>query len=87
MFGLSKNSKNQFDVSTRANDGAEICELVGLYIVTEIHETVNFPAVGLCRDDGLPVIQSTYRSSFDKFGKKLINLFQDDELKIATQTG
>ena len=29
--------KQQFDVSMGANDGAEICELVGLYLLTEIH--------------------------------------------------
>ena len=33
-----KNSKNLFDMSMGANDGAEICELVGLYILTEIHK-------------------------------------------------
>ena len=32
-----KDSKNQFDMSMVANDGAEICELIGLCILTEIH--------------------------------------------------
>ena len=33
-----KNSKNQFNVSMGAIDGADICELAGLYIHTEIHK-------------------------------------------------
>ena len=35
-----KDSKSQFDVSMGANNGAEICELVGLYILTEIHKNI-----------------------------------------------
>ena len=49
---VKKYSKDQFDMSIRANDGAEICELVGLYIHTEVQKT-DFTSVGLYRDDGL----------------------------------
>ena len=79
--------KNQFDVSMGANDGAEICELVGLYILTEIHKNIDFTSVGLCRDDGLAVIRSASGSSLDRYRKKLITLFQDNELKITAKTG
>ena len=71
-----KNSKNQFDVSMGANDGAEICELVGLYILTEIHKNIDFTSVGLYRDDGLAVIRSASGSSLDRYRKKLITLFK-----------
>ena len=37
-----KNSKNQFDVSMGANYGAEICEIVGLYILSEIQKKHRF---------------------------------------------
>ena len=82
-----KNSKNQFDVSMGANDGAEICELVGLNILTEIHRNIDFSSVGLYRDDGLAVIRSASGSSSDRYRKKLITLFQDNELKITVKTG
>ena len=82
-----KNSKNQFDVSMGANDGAEICELVGLYILIEIHKNIDFTSVGLYRDDGLAVIRSAFGSSLDRYRKKLITLFQDNELKITVITG
>ena len=70
-----------------ANDGAEICELVGLYILTEIHENIDFTSVGLYRDDGLAVIRSTSGSSLDRYRKKLITFFQDNELKITVKSG
>ena len=64
------NSKKQFDVSMRAKDGAEICELVGLYILTEVHKNIDFTSVGLCRDDGLAVMLSASGSSLDRYRKK-----------------
>ena len=70
-----------------ANDGAEICELVGLYILTEIHKNIDFTSVGLYRDDGIAVIRSASGSSLDSYRKKLITLFQDNELKITVKTG
>ena len=79
--------KNQFDVSMGANDGAEICDLVGLYIHTEIHENIDFTSVGSCRYDGLAVIRSASGSSLDRYGKKLITIFHDNELKITVKTG
>ena len=70
-----------------ANDGAEICKVVGLYILTEVHENIYFTSVDLFRDDGLAVIRSTSGSFLDKFRKKLISLFQDNELRITVNTG
>ena len=85
-FGPKKNSKNQFDVSMGADDGAERCELVGLYILTEIHDNIDFTSVGLYRDDGLAVIRPASGSSLDRYRKKLITLFQDNELKTTVKT-
>ena len=72
-------------MSMGANDGAEICELVGLYIVTEVHKKVDFTSVGLCRDDGLAVMRSASGSSLDRYREILISLFQDNELKITVK--
>ena len=52
-----------------ANDGAEICELVGLYILTEIHKNIDFTSIGLYRDDGLAVTRSASGSSMDRYWK------------------
>ena len=34
-------------------DGAELCELVGLYLLSKLETLLGKPAVGLYRDDGL----------------------------------
>ena len=40
-----------FDVTMGIFDGAEVCELVGLYLLSQLqHLAMN---VGLCRDDGI----------------------------------
>ena len=74
--------KNQFNVSMGANDGAEICELVGLCILTEIHKNIDFTSVGLYRDDGLAVKRSVSGSSLDRYRKKLIIFFLRNVLDI-----
>ena len=45
-------------MSMGANDGAEICELVWLYILTEIHKDIDFTSIGIYRDDGLALMRS-----------------------------
>ena len=72
-------------MSIGAIDGAEICELVGLYILIEIQKNLDFTSAGLYRDDGLAVIRSTSGSSMDRYRKKLFTLFQDNELKITVK--
>ena len=38
-------------------DGAEVCELVGLYILNELKKEVPKEDVGLYRDDGLIIVK------------------------------
>ena len=42
-----------FDITMRSYDGAEICELVGLYILSILGNVYEFQNVGLYRDNGL----------------------------------
>ena len=46
-------SESLFDVAMGSYDGAEICELVGLYILNKISAIFGKNRVGLYRDDGL----------------------------------
>ena len=40
-------------------DGAEICELVGLFILNNLAERFGKESVGLYRDDGLLILKGT----------------------------
>ena len=66
-------------------DGAEICELVGLYILNDISELVGKENVGLYRDDGLAVIDRATGPKSDSRRKDIISIFQKHGLSITIE--
>ena len=54
-------------------DGAEICELVGLFILNHLGKSFGKEKIGLYRDDGLAIIKnkSARLSAFEQFGLKI----------------
>ena len=65
-------------------DGAEICELIGLFILNQLSEKFGKDNVGLYRDDGLMLINGTSGKIADKTRKDLHTLFNDFGLRITT---
>ena len=53
-----KREGSLFDVTMGAYDGAEVCELVGIFMLNKISEKYNKNDVGLYRDDGLAVFKN-----------------------------
>ena len=68
------------------HDGAEICELVGLYALSQIKKRLNTHSAGLYRDDGLAVLSRASGSRADRARKDLIKIFSDLGLRITVQT-
>ena len=62
--------------------GAEICDLVGLYILSLLKEII--PNVGLYHDDGLPVSCATTRQ-IDIMKKKVCTVFNNIGLSITIE--
>ena len=85
MWTLKK-VKKQFDVSMGAFDGAEVCELIGLCIISTINESINFESIGHCSDDDLAVLESATGSESERMRKQLIMTFQDIGLSITFET-
>ena len=81
-----KEIKKQFDVSMGAFDGAEVCELIDLCIISTINESIKFESIGLYRDDGLAVLKSATGSESERMRKRLIKTFQDNDLSITSLT-
>ena len=54
---MKKNS-GLFDVTMGAYDGAELCELVGTFLLYKISLKYNKNNIGLYRDDGLAVFKN-----------------------------
>ena len=76
---VKKGSAN-FDVAMGAYDGAETCDLIGLFLLYEMKEIK--AAIGLYRDDGLAVIEGTPRE-IEKVKQRIAQIFNKHGLKIS----
>ena len=77
-----KTTQTTFDVTMGSWDGAEICELVGLYLL-HLLKQVDID-VGLYRDDGLAFTDKTPRQC-ECIKKKICKIFADNDLKITIE--
>ena len=67
-------------------DGAEICELVGLFILNHLGKKFGKKNIGLYRDDGLAVIKNRSARLADKTRKELHKIFEQFGLKITAES-
>ena len=74
-----------FDVSMGAYDGAEVAELVGLLLLSEIETRLPNLNFGLYRDDGLAVYKTTKGIHIERTKKKLHKIFNEHGLKIEAE--
>ena len=58
-------------------DGAELCELVGIYLISKLLEIIPKDQSGLYRDDGLLLLRKMNGHKTDKIRKQVIKLFKD----------
>ena len=82
---VKKGGNALFDVTMGTYDGAEVCELVGLYLLSELAPLVSTKNVGLYRDDGLAVIHRA-GPIMDRIRKDIIALFKSERLSITIDT-
>ena len=82
---VKKGEKENFDVAMGSYDGAEICELVGLYLLHQMtsgkEPIFKVEDVGLYRDDCLAIIKGSARV----IEKKVKVLFMKENLKIVVE--
>ena len=53
-----KKSESCFDVTKGSNNGAEVCELIGIFILSHLTKLINQNDAGLYRDDGLIIVKN-----------------------------
>ena len=80
-----KNTGSLFDVTMGFFDGAEVCELVGLFLFNKLHVLFGKGNVGLYRDDGLAVLKNQSGPQSERTRKRLIKLFQMHDLEITSE--
>ena len=76
-----------FDVPMGSFFGAELCDLVGLYVLNRLKSIYKTNEIGLYRDDGLAVIERKSNQSLENIKKKTIKLFNDIGFKITIDVG
>ena len=52
----SKKRESNFDASIGAYDGAEVCELIGIFMLSLPSKPISKNHIGLYRDDGLAIL-------------------------------
>ena len=78
-----KNSSSNFDVTMGSFDGAETCELVGSYLLSQLPTDLK-GKIGLYRDDGLGAFDDPPRT-IENIKKKVCKIFSDHNLKLTIE--
>ena len=67
-------------------DGAEICEIVGIYLLKNLSPLSGKENFGLYRDDGLATVNSSSGPVLDGMRKDIISIFKNEVLSITIET-
>ena len=71
-------------------DGAEICKLVGIYLLSLLPNIIDKNSSGLYRDEGLILLRNVNGKKMDRVRKNVIKIFKKvgfkTEIQIHLQT-
>ena len=81
------NNNDNFDIAMGSFHGAEVCDLVGLFILSKITPVVGPLNIGLYRDDGLGIIKQSSGSNLEKLKKSIINEMSKIGFEITIEIG
>ena len=68
-------------------DGAEVCELIGSYLLKKVSNIVDKKSIGLYRDDGLAILQNLSGPQIEHKRKDIIKMFKTAGLNVTIQAG
>ena len=80
-----KQDNPEFDVTMGSYDGAELCELVGLYVLDLLAKEFDKKYFGLYRDDRLGCFENTSGPDSERIKKKIIEIFKSNGLNITVE--
>ena len=78
---IKKDSNGNFDVTMGSFDSCQICEIVGLFLLSEIAKFIPPSQLGLYRDDGLAGVAGNGRE-INQIEQKLIRTFKEHGFKL-----
>ena len=74
-----------FDVSMGAYDGAEVCELIGIFLLNLLGQQHDTKNIGLYRDDGLSIFKNCSGPQMEKIKKHLQKVFKNNGLDVIIE--
>ena len=80
-----KKTGENFDVAMGSFDGAEICELVRLFLLDQLANVLGKENVGFYRDNGLVVLRNNSGPTMERTRKKITRVFQAQDLRITSE--
>ena len=83
---MKKEDPGLFDVAMGSYDGAEVCELVGIFTLSHFPERYDRNNIGLFRDDSLAVFRDVSGTAAEHINKDIIKSINDLGLCITIQT-
>ena len=81
-----KNHSDMFDVTIGSFDGAEVCELIGLFLLNNLSEKYGKNNVGLYKDDGLVLLRNGSEPQSEQTRKDITREFKKKGPKISKST-
>ena len=81
-----KKVNSEFDVGLGGLDSAEVCELVGLFLLHGMERLIPQQCIGLYRDDGLGVTNLSGPDT-ERLRQQVVRLFAQHGLKITVEAG
>ena len=82
---VKKTGDEDFDVTMGCNDGAEICESVGIYMLSKLSNIMKRDDIGLYRDDGLGICENMSKTEIERLKKAIVKMFKDSGLSITIE--
>ena len=83
---VKKGNNSLFDSIDGIFNGAEICEVVGLFLLNRLSTVIDKSSVGLYRDDALAGINNANGPKLDWIRIDIIALFREKRLSITIKT-
>lgn len=84
---MKREKESPFDVAMGSYDGAEVCELVGAFLLNRLtaSKACHSDEAGLYRDDGLAVTRNASGHETDATRKRIIGIFKEHGLRITIE--
>ena len=80
-----KKNNSLFDVTMGSYDGAEVCDLIGLYLLYEMRTKFGEVELGLYRDDGLGYYKNIPGPQSERLKKRIVRFFRDNGLNLTIE--